>query len=301
MASRASIPRAEEFGWRGCRSSKLRHHRLVPRQPRRRRPRARKDNHTAIAACLRHNVPMTPPTWLLLDLRVRTPRLELRYVDDELATELPQLAALGIHDADTMPFGLPWTDVPSPQLERNALQFYWRCRADMTPTSWSMNLATLVDGKVVGSTALETTNFPTLREFGTGSCGTRVQNRIGKEMRRDVAPRLSKLRRQYARLPRGPTTPVARRGAQPRLRLERDPSGIAQKRRWSAAFRWSRRLRAPPTFDDITLHGVGACPAGGAQCGKYSFSSQAVISSVDHSLPAPPACDLVATGAMYAS
>ena len=128
---------------------------------------------------------MTHPIWPLFDLRVRTPRLELRYLDDELATELALLAANGIHDPDTMPFGIPWTDFASPQLERNSLQFYWKNRAETTPDSWAISMATIVEGVVVGTTALETTNFPTLRAFGTGSwLGREFQgNGIGKEMR----------------------------------------------------------------------------------------------------------------------
>jgi RimJ/RimL family protein N-acetyltransferase len=128
---------------------------------------------------------MTHPTWPLFDLGVRTPRLELRYVDDDLATELVALALKGIHDPGTMPFGFPWTDADSPQLEYNTMQFYWRCRAELTPESWSMSLAALIDGTVVGTTALMTHNFPTLREFGTGSwLGREFQGQgIGKEMR----------------------------------------------------------------------------------------------------------------------
>ena len=36
---------------------------------------------------------MTHPVWPLFDLRVHTPKLELRYIDDDLATELAQLAS----------------------------------------------------------------------------------------------------------------------------------------------------------------------------------------------------------------
>jgi len=128
---------------------------------------------------------MTHPVWPLFDLQVRTPRLELRYLDDELATEIALLAAKGIHDADTMPFGIPWTDVRSPQLEWNSLQFYWKNRAETTPDSWTISLATIVDGTVVGTTALLTTNFRTLRAFETGSwLGREYQGKgIGKEMR----------------------------------------------------------------------------------------------------------------------
>ncbi len=128
---------------------------------------------------------MTHSVWPLFDLRVRTPRLELRYVDDEMAAELAQLAAQGIHDPDFMPFNEPWSQVPSPTLERNTMQFYWRCRAEFVPASWNLNLATIVEGAVVGATALFANEFPTLRQFETGSwLGRQFQGKgIGKEMR----------------------------------------------------------------------------------------------------------------------
>jgi len=128
---------------------------------------------------------MTHPVWPLFDLRVRTPRLELRYVDDEMAAELALLATKGIHDPGFMPFAMPWSTEPSPVLERNTMQFYWRCRAEMTPTNWNVNLATIVGGKVVGTAALIAKDFPILREFETGSwLGREFQGQgIGKEMR----------------------------------------------------------------------------------------------------------------------
>jgi len=128
---------------------------------------------------------MSHPTWPLFDLRVRTPRLELRYIDDELATELSVLATNGIHDPGFMPFSMPWSQESSPALERNTMQFYWRCRAETTPAHWSLNLATLVDGVVVGTTGLMADDFPTLRVFETGSwLGREYQGKgIGKEMR----------------------------------------------------------------------------------------------------------------------
>ena len=60
--------------------------------------------------------------WPLFDLQVVIPRLVLRYNDDELSIALATLAAKGIHDPATMPFTEPWTDVPSPLLERNSVQ-----------------------------------------------------------------------------------------------------------------------------------------------------------------------------------
>jgi len=128
---------------------------------------------------------MSHPIWPLFDLRVVTPRLELRYIDDELAVQLALLASKGIHDPGFMPFAVPWTDHPSPQLERQTMQFYWRCRADTTPDAWNVNFAVIIDGTTVGTTGLISHDFPTLRQFETGSwLGRDFQGHgIGKEMR----------------------------------------------------------------------------------------------------------------------
>jgi RimJ/RimL family protein N-acetyltransferase len=129
---------------------------------------------------------MTHPVWPLFDLRVTTPRLELRYLDDELATEVALLAAQGIHDPAFMPFAIPWTDSPSPELERNAMQWYWRCRAEVSPSRFHLELGVLVDGRPVGATSLRAEHFPSLRQFESGSwLGREHQGRgIGTEMRR---------------------------------------------------------------------------------------------------------------------
>jgi RimJ/RimL family protein N-acetyltransferase len=128
---------------------------------------------------------MTHPTWPLFDLEVRTPQLTLRYLDDELAVELAALAAGGIHDPGFMPFSIPWTRAESPRLERQAMQYWWRCRADTSPASWNLNFAVLVDGELVGTSGLMATDFPRLRQFVSGSwLGRAHQGRgIGKEMR----------------------------------------------------------------------------------------------------------------------
>jgi RimJ/RimL family protein N-acetyltransferase len=123
--------------------------------------------------------------WPLFDLRVRTPRLELRYPDDEGVIELARLAAQGVHDPDYMPFGLGWTDVPSPEQERNSLQYHWRMRADWKPDSWHLPLATICDGRIVGTQGMFADNFGVLRAAETGSwLGREFQGQgIGKEMR----------------------------------------------------------------------------------------------------------------------
>jgi RimJ/RimL family protein N-acetyltransferase len=128
---------------------------------------------------------MAHPYWPLFDLRVRTPRLELRGIDDEMATELATLAAQGVHDPDFMPFAFEWTDVEPPQLQVNTMQFYWRCRAEWTPTAWNLNLAVVEEGVVVGTTGLMANHFPALRTFESGSWLGRAHHGrgIGTEMR----------------------------------------------------------------------------------------------------------------------
>ena len=128
---------------------------------------------------------MPHPYWPPFDLAVRTPRLTLRAITDEVAIELAALAARGIHDPGTMPFARPWSRGTSPGLERHALQFYWRCRAEMTPAAWNINFGVVVDDEVVGTTGLIGTDFARLRQFETGSwLGGEFQGRgIGTEMR----------------------------------------------------------------------------------------------------------------------
>jgi RimJ/RimL family protein N-acetyltransferase len=128
---------------------------------------------------------MGHPYWPMFDLEIRTPRLSIRYPEDETLVELAALAAAGIHDPTTMPFGIPWTDQPSPQLERSALQFHWRSRAELSPESFRLPLAVREGVELVGLTDLFATRFETTKQFETGSwLGREFQGRgIGKEMR----------------------------------------------------------------------------------------------------------------------
>jgi RimJ/RimL family protein N-acetyltransferase len=128
---------------------------------------------------------MVHPHWPLFDLRVTTPRLELRYVDDDLGVQLADLAALGVHDPAKMPFFVAWTDVDPPQLQRNCLKYYWEERAHTSPAAWTLLFAALVDGAVIGLTSIGATDFATSKTFNTGSwIGQQYQgNGLGKEMR----------------------------------------------------------------------------------------------------------------------
>lgn len=123
--------------------------------------------------------------WPLFDLEVRTPRLTLRYLDDALARELVAVAARGVHDPATMPFTIPWTDLPSPRMEQEAMRFYWRTRASVHPAAWNLQFAVLVDDRVVGMCDLSSEDFGALRQFTTGSwLGREFQGQgLGKEFR----------------------------------------------------------------------------------------------------------------------
>jgi RimJ/RimL family protein N-acetyltransferase len=210
---------------------------------------------------------VTHAVWPLFDLRVATPRLELRYIDDELGVELALLAARGIHDPEQMPFAMPWTDVPSPQLERNAMQWYWRCRAETSPSRFHIDLAALVDGAVVGTTGLIATDFATLRQFETGSwLGREHQGQgLGIEMRRatlhlgfaglgatlattsafDDNPASLGVTRHLGYAPTGAERRVRRGQQATTLRFE------------MARDHWERHVRS----DDIRIEGLDACLA----------------------------------------
>jgi RimJ/RimL family protein N-acetyltransferase len=206
---------------------------------------------------------MPHPHWPLFDVEVRTPRLTLRYADDELCSELATLAAKGIHDPSWMPFGMPWTDAPSPDLERNAFRFWWRCRADTTPDGWNLILVAIVDGTVVGTSGMMATHFPIKRTFETGSwLGLAHQGKgLGKEMR------VATLQLGFDGFgadeattgtypDNGPSLGVTRR-------LGYEPNGVVRHVRRDAPteilkFRMSREHWATVRRDDITLHGVEA-------------------------------------------
>jgi hypothetical protein len=48
-------------------------------------------------------------SWPLFDLRIDTPRVSLRYPEDDALELVAQAATTGIHDADAMPFYVPWS------------------------------------------------------------------------------------------------------------------------------------------------------------------------------------------------
>ena len=203
--------------------------------------------------------------WPLFDLRVRTPRIELRYTDDSLGAELAALAARGVHDPAYMPFSHPWTDHASPEIERNALKWYWTCRSTTCPAAWTLPFTVIEGGHVVGATDLIATSFPELREITTGSwLGLAFQGvGIGKEMRAaSLHLGFAGLGALFAHTAAwsdngaslGVTRSLGYRQVGSERRLRRNQATTLRRFRLSAK-QWQSGLRR----DDIVLEGLEPC------------------------------------------
>jgi RimJ/RimL family protein N-acetyltransferase len=128
---------------------------------------------------------MSNPYWPLFGLRVRTPRLELRYPDDDDLVAIAALAAEGIHDPETMPFNVPWTRAHSPELERGVVQFLWARRGELSPEKWGLPFLVRERGRPVGVQEVFAENFSVTRAVESGSWLVRHAHGhgIGTEMR----------------------------------------------------------------------------------------------------------------------
>jgi RimJ/RimL family protein N-acetyltransferase len=123
--------------------------------------------------------------WPLFDLRITTPRLQLRLPTEGLMDELIDTALDGVHDPDRMPFAVPWTRAPREELPFNTLSHYWQELARFTPNDWVLPFAVVIDGTAVGVQAVSAKKFPVIRQVDSGSwLGVRYQGRgYGNEIR----------------------------------------------------------------------------------------------------------------------
>jgi len=131
---------------------------------------------------------MTSPYWPLTGLRLRTPRLELRWPTLNDLDELVALAVDGVHDPDVQPFGVAWTDAPTAKLPSQSLRYYWAEWGAWRLNDWTLHLVVVHNGAVVGTQAMRGRDFAILREVGTGSWLGRRYHRLGMgtEMRAAV-------------------------------------------------------------------------------------------------------------------
>jgi RimJ/RimL family protein N-acetyltransferase len=123
--------------------------------------------------------------WPLFDLRITTPRLQLRLPTEDLIDQLIDTILDGVHDPQRMPFSIPWTRVPRAQLPFNTLSYLWRELAGFKRDEWALPLAVVIDGKAVGVQGLMAQDFPISRQVDSGSwLGLRYQGQgYGTEMR----------------------------------------------------------------------------------------------------------------------
>lgn len=126
--------------------------------------------------------------WPLFDVVVRTPRLELRLPEEAEFAALIEVADAGIHDPDTMPFFVPWTDLEPGTRARETAKWLWSHRANWSPDKWTFTAAVFVGGRPVGMQDVGAENFRAVRSVETGSWLARAHQGqgIGREMREAI-------------------------------------------------------------------------------------------------------------------
>jgi RimJ/RimL family protein N-acetyltransferase len=126
--------------------------------------------------------------WPPLGLTLTTPRLVLRPIRDDDIPAAIEAALSGISEPGRSPFSTPWNEFPAEKLAPNMAQWYWRCRAGVTPEAWTMLLGVWHDGQIIGCQDIEAKDFGILRTVTTGSWLRKsVHGRgMGKEMRAAV-------------------------------------------------------------------------------------------------------------------
>jgi RimJ/RimL family protein N-acetyltransferase len=122
------------------------------------------------------------PLW---NVRVRTPRLELRLPTEDEILELYRVAEAGIHPPEEMPFFIPWTDTLN---EADFVAYHRDFRETWSHERWRCNFVTFLEGRAIGTQGIEAENFAEDRTVETGSwLGEEFQRRgYGFEQRAAV-------------------------------------------------------------------------------------------------------------------
>ncbi|MGZ4681227.1 MAG: GNAT family N-acetyltransferase [Acidimicrobiales bacterium] len=207
---------------------------------------------------------MSTPHWPLLDLRLRTPRIELRPPDEATMFALVELADQGIHEPGFVPFVEAWTLEPDGERQRHSMQHYWRCWSSWTPDAWQLPFSVWVDGTLVGVQEMIGHSFTVTRTFETGSwLGLAHQGQgLGKEMRAAVLhfgfAGLGALRADTGAIEGndqsvGVTRALGYVDNGQTVKVRQDQRIICNEFRMERAV-WESRRR-----DDITIDGLDAC------------------------------------------
>jgi RimJ/RimL family protein N-acetyltransferase len=106
--------------------------------------------------------------WPVFGLNITTPRLRLRLPRESELGTLTQAARI-ISEPGEPQLHLPWMYDPSPAMEQQFLQRYWRALAHWKPGSWHLPLAIYLGDHPIGIQDLWASDFSRLRSVGTGS------------------------------------------------------------------------------------------------------------------------------------
>jgi RimJ/RimL family protein N-acetyltransferase len=125
----------------------------------------------------------------LLGLRLRTRDLVLRLPEPAELAALADLAADGVHEPQTMPFTVPWTQQPPADRARSVVTHHWGVLGGWTAHGWSLPLTVFRGGVVVGQQSISARDFAVTTECSTGSwLALRLHGQgIGTQMRAAVA------------------------------------------------------------------------------------------------------------------
>ena len=125
----------------------------------------------------------------LFDLRLRTPRLELRLGASDDIDALGALAMRGIHPPEEMPFGVAWSDrIAEPDFMNGFRAYHAERLASWTADAWGVDFLVWEHGSISGAMGISAERFAVDRTVTTGSwLGRDVQARgLGTEMRAAV-------------------------------------------------------------------------------------------------------------------
>lgn len=201
-----------------------------------------------------------------LDVRIVTPRLELRGATDDVLARLAPLVRAGKADADPPPYDDPfWAYEPDPDRRVNRwLQGIWRSRGTVTDDRWRLHFAVMVDGEPVGMQDLigsSFTTFGTVESFSWLSSDIRHRG-IGTEARSAIVHLAFEGLGATEAHSEANANNASSNAVSERLGYERNGTAWATCKgepvlgqRWRLLRPvWEERRR-----DDIELHGVAEC------------------------------------------
>ena len=108
--------------------------------------------------------------WPTYQLRITTPRLQLRLPHDGELAELAALAGQGVHPPSERPFLTPWTEGTAEDWALFVLREHWAQLSGWAVDDWRLGLGVFTsNGEPLGLVTLRARDFPVAREVTTSS------------------------------------------------------------------------------------------------------------------------------------